>query len=105
MALATDNQDMLKDPISKSYYIYFNCYHSNTQICVELEWPRWLPQRHTVKQVTMVTYKQQVYTITVVTGIQATDAQVVEVHDCFSTNELLTYEALVSSLCIWVNFQ
>ena len=32
-----------------------------------------------------------------VTGIKATDAQVIEVHDCFSTNELLTYEALVSS--------
>lgn len=31
-----------------------------------------------------------------VTGIKATDAQVVEVHDCFSTNELLTYEALVN---------
>ena len=30
------------------------------------------------------------------TGIKATDAQVVELHDCFSTNELLTYEALVS---------
>ncbi|XP_065891419.1 sterol carrier protein 2-like [Dysidea avara] len=27
-------------------------------------------------------------------GIKATDAQVVELHDCFSTNELLTYEAL-----------
>ena len=34
--------------------------------------------------------------VTMVTGIKATDAQVIEVHDCFSTNELLTYEALVS---------
>lgn len=46
-----------------------------------------------------------IYTITMVTGIQAADAQVIEVHDCFSTNELLTYEALVSGLCIGVNFQ
>lgn len=40
-----------------------------------------------------------------VTGIEATDAQVVEVHDCFSTNELLTYEALVSnsSILIYAN--
>lgn len=44
----------------------------------------------------MVTYKQLIYTITMVIGINAQDAQVVEVHDCFSTNELLTYEALVS---------
>ncbi|XP_028403536.1 non-specific lipid-transfer protein-like [Dendronephthya gigantea] len=28
------------------------------------------------------------------TGIQPTEAQVVELHDCFSTNELITYEAL-----------
>ena len=44
----------------------------------------------------MVTHKQLSYIITMATGIKATDAQVVEVHDCFSTNELLTYEALVS---------
>ena len=30
--------------------------------------------------------------------IAPTDAQVVELHDCFSTNELMTYEALVRSL-------
>ena len=51
-----------------------------------------------MKQVTMVTCKQWVYTINMVTGIKATEAQVVEVHDCFSTNELLTYEALVRTL-------
>lgn len=43
-------------------------------------------------------YKQLIYIVTMVTGIKATDAQVVEVHDCFSTNELLTYEALVSHI-------
>lgn len=31
------------------------------------------------------------------TGIRPTDVQVVELHDCFSANELITYEAL--SLC------
>ena len=29
-------------------------------------------------------------------GIAVKEAQVVELHDCFSVNELLTYEALVS---------
>ena len=28
------------------------------------------------------------------TGVSLSDVQVVELHDCFSTNELLTYEAL-----------
>ena len=28
------------------------------------------------------------------TGIKPTDVQVVELHDCFSANELITYEAL-----------
>ena len=28
------------------------------------------------------------------TGIRPTDVQVVELHDCFSANELITYEAL-----------
>lgn len=28
------------------------------------------------------------------TGIKPTDVQVVELHDCFSANELVTYEAL-----------
>ena len=28
-------------------------------------------------------------------GVQPSDVDVVELHDCFSTNELLTYEALV----------
>ena len=32
-------------------------------------------------------------------GLQPSDVDVVELHDCFSTNELLTYEALV---CVWV---
>lgn len=31
------------------------------------------------------------------TGCKPTDVQVVELHDCFSANELITYEAL--SLC------
>lgn len=42
MALATDNENMLNDPISKLSYTSA-CYHSNVQICVELEWPGWLP--------------------------------------------------------------
>ena len=29
-------------------------------------------------------------------GVTAKDVDVVELHDCFSTNELITYEALVS---------
>ena len=95
MALATDNENMLKDPISKFGYNYLHV-TIVTQICVELEWPRWQPGRHTMKQVTVVTCKQLI--IIMVTGIKATDAQVVEVHDCFSTNELLTYEALVRTL-------
>jgi len=28
------------------------------------------------------------------TGVQPTDVDVVELHDCFSANELITYEAL-----------
>lgn len=28
------------------------------------------------------------------TGLKPTDVQVVELHDCFSANELITYEAL-----------
>lgn len=28
------------------------------------------------------------------TGVKPTDVQVVELHDCFSANELITYEAL-----------
>ena len=31
-----------------------------------------------------------------ITGVSAKDVDVVELHDCFSTNELITYEALVS---------
>ena len=34
--------------------------------------------------------------ITYYTGVTARDVNVVELHDCFSTNELITYEALVS---------
>ena len=30
------------------------------------------------------------------TGVTPRDVDVVELHDCFSTNELITYEALVS---------
>ena len=30
------------------------------------------------------------------TGVTAKEVDVVELHDCFSTNELITYEALVS---------
>ena len=30
------------------------------------------------------------------TGVTAREVDVVELHDCFSTNELITYEALVS---------
>ena len=30
------------------------------------------------------------------TGMTAREVDVVELHDCFSTNELITYEALVS---------
>ena len=56
MALATDNENMLKDPISKCGYNYLHV-TIVTQICVELEWPRWQPGRHTMKQVTMVTCK------------------------------------------------
>ena len=29
-------------------------------------------------------------------GVEPRDVDVVELHDCFSTNELITYEALVS---------
>ena len=32
------------------------------------------------------------------TGITAQDVDVVELHDCFSTNELITYEALVNTI-------
>ena len=38
-------------------------------------------------------------------GVQPSDVDVVELHDCFSTNELLTYEALVGvwvCVCGWV---
>ena len=34
--------------------------------------------------------------ITYYVGVTAKDVDVVELHDCFSTNELITYEALVS---------
>ena len=34
-------------------------------------------------------------------GVQPSDVDVVELHDCFSTNELLTYEALVG-VCVCV---
>ena len=33
-------------------------------------------------------------------GVTADDVNVVELHDCFSTNELIMYEALVSGECI-----
>ena len=33
-----------------------------------------------------------------IAGVSAKDVDVVELHDCFSTNELITYEALVSWL-------
>ena len=29
-----------------------------------------------------------------ITGLTPSDAQVIELHDCFSANELVTYEAL-----------
>ena len=32
-------------------------------------------------------------------GVGPQDVDVVELHDCFSTNELMTYEALVSRSC------
>ena len=36
-------------------------------------------------------------------GLQPSDVDVVELHDCFSTNELLTYEALVCvCVCVYV---
>lgn len=31
-------------------------------------------------------------------GVEPGEVDVVELHDCFSTNELITYEALVCSL-------
>ena len=101
MALATDNEDMLKDPISKS-----SCDSLVTTATHRPVWS-WNGQDgcHEGIQRSRYAYKELIYTITMVTGIQATDAQVIEVHDCFSTNELLTYEALVSGLCVWVNFQ
>lgn len=61
MSLATDNQNMLQDPIN-------------------------LCGVGMAKMAATKAYNEA--------GITATDAQVVEVHDCFSTNELLTYEAL-----------
>ncbi len=32
-------------------------------------------------------------------GVGPSDVDVVELHDCFSTNELITYEALVRGEC------
>ena len=32
-------------------------------------------------------------------GVSPKEVGVVELHDCFSTNELITYEALVSGRC------
>ena len=36
----------------------------------------------------------RLHTLFLLTGLQPTDVQVVELHDCFSTNELITYEGL-----------
>ena len=41
-------------------------------------------------------YHAWISLITCYTGVTAKDVDVVELHDCFSTNELITYEALVS---------
>ena len=41
-------------------------------------------------------YHAWISLITYYTGVTAKDVDVVELHDCFSTNELITYEALVS---------
>ena len=40
-------------------------------------------------------------------GLTAEDVSIVELHDCFSTNELIMYEALVSvcvCVCIFLKF-
>jgi len=95
MSLATDVKNMLQDPISE--------HHSNivfNRATMEIGMVGYGMAQMAAKKAYAQAGDSHAMIRSLVTSIQtgmtATDAQVVELHDCFSTNELLTYEALVS---------
>ena len=93
MGLATDVENMLQDPISEDSNAVFNIVSITTGMVGYS-----MAQMAAKKAYTQAGDSHSMIwllAISVRTGIKATDAQVVELHDCFSTNELLTYEALV----------
>ncbi|XP_078484988.1 sterol carrier protein 2 isoform X2 [Ciona intestinalis] len=56
--------------------------------------PSTFAEKSSIKLVGFDMTKRAVDKIYEKTGLRASDAQVVELHDCFSANELITYEAL-----------
>merc|ERR1719244_2467021 len=56
--------------------------------------PSTFQEKSCIKAVGFDMTKSAVYRLFSQTGVRPTDIQVVELHDCFSANELITYEAL-----------